>query len=95
MLKLKSHEVWLVAGSQNLYGSEVLDQVKSNSKKIAKFFNDKISVKVKFYDVVTSPELILELSQKANANNNCIGLILCMHTFSPAKIGTSCHIPSK
>ena len=86
MLKLKSHEVWLVAGSQNLYGSEVLDQVKSNSKKIAKFFNDKISVKVKFYDVVTSPELILELSQKANANNNCIGLILCMHTFSPAKM---------
>ena len=52
MLKLKSHEVWLVAGRQNLYGSEVLDQVKSNSKKIAKFFNDKISVKVKFYTKV-------------------------------------------
>ena len=46
MLKLKSHEVWLVAGSQNLYGSEVLDQVKSNSKKIAKLFNDNIYLKV-------------------------------------------------
>ena len=72
MLTLKMHEVWLVAGSQDLYGTKVLDQVKSNSKIIAKFFNGKISIKVKFYDVVTSSESILELSQKANSNNNCI-----------------------
>ena len=88
MNKLKTLEAWFITGSQHLYGEETLKQVAEHSKKIAKTLNGSkdIPVKVKFKPVLKSPEEIYNLCREANADENCIGLIAWMHTFSPAKM---------
>ena len=84
-------EVWLVTGSQHLYGPGVLKQVAENSQKIAESLtaSDKISIKIVAQDTVKSPGEILSVCQRANSDENCVGLILWMHTFSPAKMWIS------
>lgn len=88
MTHLKSYEVWLITGSQHLYGSETLKQVAKHSKKVAKALNKakNIPVKVKYKALLTTPDEINQLCRDANATENCIGLIAWMHTFSPAKM---------
>ena len=88
MNNFKNYEVWFITGSQHLYGTEVLKQVKVNSKIIAKSFHKakSIPVKIKFKALLTSPEEIRKLCQSANQSDQCIGLIAWMHTFSPAKM---------
>ena len=85
---LKKFEVWFVTGSQHLYGNETLKQVASNSKIIADTFNknNKVPVEIKYKALVTTPDEIYKVCEEANNNHNCIGLILWMHTFSPAKM---------
>lgn len=81
-------EIWFVTGSQHLYGPETLKQVAENSKQIASALHSssQIPVKVVFKPILTDPEMIRNLCQEANSNPNCAGLILWMHTFSPAKM---------
>lgn len=81
-------EVWLVTGSQELYGPGVLAQVAENSQAIAKGLDSSahISIKVVAQDTVKSPKQILDVARRANSDENCVGLILWMHTFSPAKM---------
>ena len=88
MINLKELEVWFVTGSQHLYGEEVLKQVADHSQKIAASFNGDVNipVQVKFKPVVKSPEEIFAVCQEANTAANCIGIIVWMHTFSPAKM---------
>ena len=78
----------MVTGSQDLYGPGVLKQVAENSQKIAAGLTESsnISIKVVAQDTVKSPKEILAVCQAANSNPNCVGLILWMHTFSPAKM---------
>jgi L-arabinose isomerase len=88
MINLNQLEIWFVAGSQHLYGDEVLKNVANHAKEIAKSFDDNpcLLVKVKYHSVITNPEQFLVVSQNANAASNCIGLVVWMHTFSPAKM---------
>jgi L-arabinose isomerase len=88
MDKLKTKEIWFVTGSQHLYGPQTLKQVAADSTKIAAALDKspKISQKIVFKPVLTTPDSILELCSEANNNKNCIGLITWMHTFSPAKM---------
>jgi L-arabinose isomerase len=81
-------EVWLVTGSQHLYGPGVLQQVAANSGQIAAALTESrnIPIKIVAKDVVKSPGEILSVCQAANSDPNCVGLILWMHTFSPAKM---------
>ncbi|WP_045856962.1 L-arabinose isomerase [Teredinibacter purpureus] len=80
--------VWLVTGSQHLYGPTVLQQVKENSTVIAQGLSESphLSAQVLAKGVVTTPEEILAVCQQANSDDHCVGLILWMHTFSPAKM---------
>jgi len=84
----KQLEVWFVTGSQHLYGPEALAKVAENSKKISTYFDSMSSIpfKVVFQPVLTTPEQVRSLCREANNQENCIGLILWMHTFSPAKM---------
>ncbi|TAL72748.1 MAG: L-arabinose isomerase [Bacteroidetes bacterium] len=84
----KTKEVWFVTGSQHLYGSETLKQVAEDSAKIAFALekSSKISQKVVFKPVLTTPDSITGLCTEANNSKDCIGLITWMHTFSPAKM---------
>jgi L-arabinose isomerase len=85
---LKQSEVWFVTGSQHLYGPETLRQVAENSQKMAAGLDraPDIPCRVVFRSVVKTPEEISGLLAEANAAKECVGLVLWMHTFSPAKM---------
>jgi L-arabinose isomerase len=85
---LKQSEVWFVTGSQHLYGPETLRQVEENSKKIACGLDQspRVPCRVVFKPVVKTPDEISALLAEANVARDCVGLVLWMHTFSPAKM---------
>lgn len=88
MIDLKQYQVWFVTGSQHLYGPKTLEQVAEHSREIAAALDASINIPVQvlFKPVLTTPDAIRELCLEANSARNCIGLITCMHTFSPAKM---------
>lgn len=88
MKDLKKLSVWFITGSQHLYGEETLKEVDAHSQEIATWLNDakQIPVSVVFKPVVTTPEDITAICQEANSAKDCIGIIVWMHTFSPAKM---------
>ncbi len=81
-------EVWFVTGSQHLYGPKVLQTVAQDSEIIVAGLNQsgKLPVQLVVKPTVKSPEEIFAVCQQANANPDCVGLVLWMHTFSPAKM---------
>ena len=85
MIDLKQYEVWFVTGSQNLYGSDVLEEMAIHSKEIAASLSKQLPVNVIYKPVMTTSEEIFDLCAAANADKKCIGLITWMHTFSPAQ----------
>ena len=83
---MKTPEIWFLTGSQHLYGPETLKQVAANSQAIAGGLGEKLPLSVVFKPVLTTPVAIRATILEANANPECAGLILWMHTFSPAKM---------
>lgn len=81
-------EIWFITGSQSLYGEATLRQVASDSQEIAAALDHakQIPVRVVYRPVATTPEAIRALCQEADSTPSCAGLILWMHTFSPAKM---------
>ncbi|WP_025553463.1 L-arabinose isomerase [Vibrio parahaemolyticus] len=81
-------QVWFVTGSQHLYGPQVLKSVAQNSEEIIAGLNssDDISVSIANKGTVKTPDEILAVCRAANNDPDCIGLMLWMHTFSPAKM---------
>ncbi|HCE3661022.1 TPA: L-arabinose isomerase [Vibrio parahaemolyticus] len=81
-------QVWFVTGSQHLYGPQVLESVAQNSEEIIAGLNssDGISVSIANKGTVKTPDEILAVCRAANNDPDCIGLMLWMHTFSPAKM---------
>jgi len=88
MKPLATPEIWFVTGSQHLYGPGPLKQVAANSRKIAQALDasKRIPLPVTFKALLTTPDEIRALCLEASADANCAGLILWMHTFSPAKM---------
>jgi L-arabinose isomerase len=85
---LKKNEVWFLTGSQGLYGEETLRQVASQSQEISAALGaaSDIPVTIVWKPVLTDSESIKRLFLEANANDNVVGVIAWMHTFSPAKM---------
>ncbi len=85
---MSNKEVWFVTGSQHLYGPKVLQTVAQDSEIIVAGLNQsgKLPVRLVVKPTVKSPEEIFAVCQQANANPDCVGLVLWMHTFSPAKM---------
>ena len=88
MVDLSQKEIWFATGSQHLYGPQTLKQVAEDSAVIANALDksSKIPVRVVFKPVLTTPDSIFRLCTDANNSASCIGLIMWMHTFSPAKM---------
>lgn len=80
--------VWLLTGSQGLYGSDVLDQVASNSAEIAATLDAAggVPAEVICKPTLTDPDEIRRVMLEANSDDACVGVIAWMHTFSPAKM---------
>src|SRR5581483_517258 len=81
-------ELWMLAGSQGLYGPETLAQVETQWREVVDAIDSAAAVPVRVIPkaVVTSSDGILQLCREANAADACIGLIVWMHTFSPARM---------
>lgn len=88
MNNLSNYNVWFITGSQHLYGDDILKNVDEHSKIVAKALNDSadVPVNVVFKSVMTTPGQITKICQEANVDESCIGVVLWMHTFSPAKM---------
>ncbi|TPW29068.1 L-arabinose isomerase [Martelella alba] len=88
MLGLKPVKIWFVCGSQHLYGPETLAQVDQQLAKITDYLSKEAGLPL---EIVTQPVAkstaeVTDLCIRANADPECGGLILWMHTFSPAKM---------
>ena len=84
----KDLEVWFVTGSQHLYGEAALRTVAEHSAAIASSLDGAASTPVRIVTrpVLTTPDAIADLCRDANRADRCVGLIVWMHTFSPAKM---------
>jgi L-arabinose isomerase len=81
-------EIWLVTGSQEMYGPATLRQVEAHAREVAAGLDaqPEIPVRVVHKEVAVSPGSIRRVTLDANAADTCIGVIAWMHTFSPAKM---------
>ena len=81
-------EVWFLTGSQGLYGEDTLREVAEQSQTVAANLNAAadIPVNVIWRPVLTNSDAIVKAMVEASANDNVIGVITWMHTFSPAKM---------
>ena len=87
-MNLKNLEVWFVTGAQLLYGGDAVKAVDSHSDEIVKGLNGsgKLPVRVVYKGTVNSSPEVSAVMRAANNDENCIGIITWMHTFSPAKM---------
>lgn len=81
-------QIWFLTGSQNLYGDETLQQVADQSKEVLAQLEAQVSAPVEFIwqPVLKTPEMIRDIMLDASRDDDCIGVIAWMHTFSPAKM---------
>lgn len=87
MTKVKK-QIWFLTGSQNLYGEETLKQVAEQSKHVLDAISKNVSAPVELVwkPVLKTADAIRRQMLDASADDNCIGVITWMHTFSPAKM---------
>lgn len=87
-MKPTDKELWLITGSQHLYGRDTLRQVGLDAREIAGGLDqsDQLPIPLVFKPVLTTADEITSLCRQANNDANCIGVIAWMHTFSPAKM---------
>ena len=87
MQQFKQSEVWFVIGSQHLYGQRTLQQVKEQAEKVVSSLNQAgLPVKLVQKPLATTPDEITALCRDANYQDSCLGLLVWLHTFSPAKM---------
>lgn len=85
---MDKRKVYFLTGSQDLYGEETLKQVARNSQTIAADLNAsrKLCAEVLWHPTVRNSAEIIAAICQANQDEDCIGIIFWMHTFSPAKM---------
>lgn len=88
MIDPAGSELWFVTGSQELYGDEVLAMVADNSRQIVSGLNGSSDIPLQIVPkpVMSNGDSIAAVVREANSDPRCAGLILWMHTFSPARM---------
>ena len=84
----EGREIWFVTGSLNLYGPETLHQVEEQSKNVVSALGATLTVDspLVWKPVVTDTESIHRLLVEASSDDRVVGVVVWMHTFSPAKM---------
>ncbi len=82
-----NYKFWFCAGSQDLYGDEVLEHVAAHSKEMVDKLNKSgnLPFEVVWKPTLLTNELIRKTFNEANTDATCAGVIVWCHTFSPAK----------
>ena len=81
-------KIYFITGSQDLYGEATLAQAEKDSAEMAAYLGEKLSdtVDIVHTPIVQTADEAEDLCIKATADKECTGVILWMHTFSPAKM---------
>src|SRR5690606_4525277 len=81
-------EIWFLTGSQDLYGEDTLAQVAEQSAQIVATLNEaeQIPVRIVLKGTMKDRDTIRDTARAANADPRCLGVVVWMHTFSPAKM---------
>lgn len=84
-------EVWLLTGTQDLYGDAVLATVDEHARRLAAALDAApgIPVHIRHYGYICTAEAARNACLEANAADRCIGVIVWAHTFSPGKMWIS------
>ena len=82
------NKLYFITGSQDLYGDETLKKAENNSKKICEHLNSvlKDTAEIVCLPIVRNREEAQKCIVTACADAEAIGVIMWMHTFSPAKM---------
>jgi L-arabinose isomerase len=88
VISIDQDKIWFLTGSQYLYGEEVLRQVREHSRQIAAAFDEAAAIpgSVVDHEPLTDADSITRVLKQAQAAEDCVGVILWMHTFSPARM---------
>lgn len=79
--------MYFITGSQDLYGEETLCRAEEDGKAIASYLDTKTGcIRILSQPIVRNSTEAEEICLKASADSECIGVIVWMHTFSPAKM---------
>ena len=83
----KNYKFWFCTGSQDLYGDECLKNVAEHSRIIVEQLNKSgaLPFEVELKPTLITNELIRKTFNEANIDEECAGVIVWCHTFSPAK----------
>jgi L-arabinose isomerase len=80
-------KIYFVTGSQFLYGDDTLKQVESDSLKMVEFLNSKVArADVVYLGTVKTADEATKFVKEINYDDDCAGMIVWCHTFSPAKM---------
>ena len=80
-------KIYFITGSQFLYGEETLKQVESDSIKMVEYINAKIPrVDVIYKGMVKTEKEATQFVKEVNYDDDCVGMMVWCHTFSPAKM---------
>ena len=82
------NKLYFITGSQDLYGDETLKKAENNSKKICEHLNSLLgdAAEIVCLPIVRNRIEARECIVTACADDDAIGVIMWMHTFSPAKM---------
>ncbi len=79
-------EFWFIAGSQDLYGQEVLEIVDKRAKEMAEKMSDSLPYALVYKVTAKTSAEIENTVKEANYRDECAGVITWCHTFSPSKM---------
>jgi L-arabinose isomerase len=82
-----NYEVWFVIGSQHLYGPEACAGDEACGACGERLNAEaKLPCKLVLKPLGTTPDEITHICRDANYDDKCAGLVVWLHTFSPAKM---------
>ncbi|MBP3901529.1 MAG: L-arabinose isomerase [Blautia sp.] len=81
-------KLYFIPGSQDLYGEECLQQVAADCAEMVAFLNEKLgdTITIELLPTVETSKNCVEDMKKVMTDDDCVGVITWMHTFSPAKM---------
>ena len=84
----RDYEFWFVAGSQFLYGPEVLETVAARAQEMADKLNasGNLPCRVVYKVTAKTSKEVSDVVREANFDGKCAGIITWCHTFSPSKM---------
>ncbi len=75
-----------VVGSQDLYGAETLKIVESRGREMAAYLSSLLPYPLAYQGIVRTNDDAVRFFKEANFDDDCEGLIIWCHTFSPSKM---------